>query len=101
MDPQITAEDRRRFADQLGLHEQYLYQCLTGRREMKPSEAVRAEIETGGALKRQMLCQHTYAAIWPELAKQPAKWDGKERRKAGPCTKTDRPTGNAGTEGRG
>jgi DNA-binding transcriptional regulator YdaS (Cro superfamily) len=71
MEAQISAEERKRLADQLGLHEQYLYQCLTGRREMSAAEAMRAETATGGALKRQMLCQKTYASIWPELAATP------------------------------
>jgi DNA-binding transcriptional regulator YdaS (Cro superfamily) len=63
----ISAHDRKKLADQLGLSEQYLYQCLTGRREMDPAVAMRAETETNGALKRQMLCQKTYRGIWPDL----------------------------------
>lgn len=63
----ITAVERKRFADQLGVHEQYLYQCLTGRRDMEPAAAMRAETATGGALKRQMLCQSTFKSIWPDL----------------------------------
>ena len=34
---------------------------------MNPAEARRLETETGGELTRQMLCQKTWAAIWPEL----------------------------------
>ncbi len=41
---------------------------------MNPAEAVRCEAITGGALKRSSLCQKTWRAIWPELAKkQPAQ----------------------------
>jgi DNA-binding transcriptional regulator YdaS (Cro superfamily) len=54
-------------ADKLGINEQYLYQCLTGRRDMSPAEAMRVETESGGELTRSMLCQRTYAAIWPDL----------------------------------
>ena len=66
----ITPEIRRKLAAQVGVHEQYLYQCLTGRRDMNPAEARRIEKETAGALSRQMLCQKTWQAIWPELAAQ-------------------------------
>lgn len=34
---------------------------------MGPAEARRVERVTDGALTRQMLCQRTWAAIWPEL----------------------------------
>lgn len=63
----INPAERKRLADQLRINEQYLYQCLTGRRDMDPATAMRAEIETGGVLKRQMLCQSSFKAIWPDL----------------------------------
>lgn len=65
---QITPSDRKRLAELVRINEQYLYQCLTGRRDMGPAEAVRVERESGGELTRKQLCQNTYAAIWPELA---------------------------------
>lgn len=65
---QITPDERKRLAETLGVNEQYLYQCLTGRRDMNPAEAMRLEIATDKQLTRQMLCQSTYAAIWPDLA---------------------------------
>jgi DNA-binding transcriptional regulator YdaS (Cro superfamily) len=65
---EITPAERKKLAELIGVNEQYLYQCLTGRREMDPGAAMRAEIATSGELKRQMLCQKTYSAIWPELA---------------------------------
>lgn len=64
---QLTPDDRKRLAALTGIDEQYLYQCLTGRRDMNPERARRAEVETKGELTRQMLCQKTYAGIWPEL----------------------------------
>ena len=68
MDIDITPSERRELAKQVGLNDQYLYQCLTGRRDMNPAEARRVEDETGGKLKRQYLCQKTWRGIWPELA---------------------------------
>lgn len=68
MDDQITPPLRRKLAAAVGVNEQYLYQCLTGRRDMNPAEARRIEDETGGVLRRQMLCQKSWRSIWPELA---------------------------------
>ena len=71
MTPKITPEQRRYWAEKLGgLNEQYLYQCLTGRRDMNPGEARRIERDSGGVITRQMLCQKTWQEIWPELALQ-------------------------------
>jgi DNA-binding transcriptional regulator YdaS (Cro superfamily) len=67
MSTEITPEARRRLASATGVSEQYLYQCLTGRRDMNPAEARRLEDVTGGELRRWMLCQKTWFAIWPEL----------------------------------
>ena len=67
MHMQITPERRRQLAEKHGVSEQYLYQCLTGRRDMNPAEARRLETDTEGELTRQMLCQRTYAQIWPEI----------------------------------
>ena len=68
----ITPEMRRQLAQQHGVNEQYLYQCLTGRRDMKPEMAMRLEEDSGGVLLRQMLCQTTYAAIWKDLPQLPS-----------------------------
>lgn len=93
MEP-ITASERKRLAEQLKLNEQYLYQCLTGRREMEPAAAMGAELATNGRLRRQMVCQRTYKAIWPDLEPLPetvesdapevvsSEYTGPERRKA-------------------
>lgn len=68
MEKTFTPDERRAIADKVGVNAQYIYQCLTGRRDMNPSEARRIETETEGLVTRQMLCQKTWAGIWPELA---------------------------------
>lgn len=68
MENHITAQERKNIAALAGVHEQYLYQCLTGRRDMNPGEARRVEDLTNKVVRREMLCQKTWQAIWPELA---------------------------------
>lgn len=68
MQKQLTSTERREWAEKLGINEQYLYQCLTARRDMNPAEARRLEDASMGAITRQMLCQKTWQGIWPELA---------------------------------
>lgn len=70
MSTQLTPEQRRDVAAKVGVHEQYLYQCLTGRRDMNPAEARRVEHESDGLITRKMLCQKTWAGIWPELTSE-------------------------------
>ena len=65
---EISSDERRLLADLVGMSEQYLYQCLTGRREMEHRTAMRVERDTQGRLTRQMLCQKTFADTWPDLA---------------------------------
>jgi DNA-binding transcriptional regulator YdaS (Cro superfamily) len=67
MNTQITPDERRQLAEKVGMNEQYLYQCLTGRREMSAWEAVRIEQETQGRVSRKMVCQGSWQSIWPEL----------------------------------
>lgn len=67
MHKQLTPSERREWAEKLAINEQYLYQCLTGRRDMNPTEARRIEDESQGAITRQMLCQKTWEGIWPDL----------------------------------
>lgn len=55
-----------------GISDAYLYQCLTGRRDMGPIEARRCEAVTNGELHRRILCQKTWAGIWPELGAEKA-----------------------------
>jgi DNA-binding transcriptional regulator YdaS (Cro superfamily) len=52
MNTAITPDLRRELAEKVGMSEQYLYQCLTGRREMSAWEAVRIEQESGGKITR-------------------------------------------------
>ena len=67
MENKLTAQQRQELAERVGLNEQWLYQCLSGRRDMSPAEAIRVEAASGGAVTRQMLCQGTWAKIWPEV----------------------------------
>ena len=67
METNLPPQERIKWAEQLGVNEQYLYQCLTGRRDMNPAEARRIERESGGVISRQMICQKTWRGIWPEL----------------------------------
>lgn len=69
----FTPEQRRELAAKAEVHEQYLYQCLTGRRDMNPAEARRVEEVTKGVITRQMLCQKTWKGIWPDLGKPKKK----------------------------
>jgi DNA-binding transcriptional regulator YdaS (Cro superfamily) len=70
MNTQITPDERRQLAEKVGINEQYLYQCLTGRREMSAWEAVRVEQQTEGRVNRKMVCQGSWQSIWPELVEQ-------------------------------
>lgn len=71
MNAPLSVEDRRRLAIAHGVDEQYLYQCLTGRRDMSPASARKLEDDSGGELRRWALCQKTWHAIWPELISTP------------------------------
>lgn len=63
----ITAAERKELAELVGSDEQYLYQCLTGRKAMKPEEAVRIERASSGRLRRWHLRPNDWPRIWPEL----------------------------------
>lgn len=69
MEKTLTPDERRIWAEKLCLSEPYLYQCLTGFREMEPAKAVEIELATQGAITRQMLRPKSWQRIWPELAK--------------------------------
>jgi hypothetical protein len=68
---EMPSTQRKELAQSLDVNEQYLYQCLTGRREMGALEAVRVEQESGGVLRRWHVCSRTWHRIWPELVGQP------------------------------
>lgn len=61
--------------DSPSFSEAYLYQCLTGRRDMGPAEARRVVDATNGELHLWDICQATWGAIWPELMSQAAAPD--------------------------
>lgn len=63
----FSRPERIELASLAGYHEQYLYQCLTGRRSMDPKEAVRVERVTRGRLRRWHLCAKDWHEVWPEL----------------------------------
>lgn len=46
---------RSRIADEVGLHEQYLYQCFTGRRKLPPDHCPAIERATQGAVTVEQL----------------------------------------------
>lgn len=66
MDP-FTTEQRNALAAELGIDPLYLYQLLTGRREMEPKAAVRLEARSGQRLRRWHLRAKTWHEVWPEL----------------------------------
>ena len=63
----FTREERLQLAAALGINEQFLYQCLTGRNAMHPADAARIERESEGKLTRRMLRTKDWWLIWPEL----------------------------------
>ncbi len=65
----MSAAERKQIADELGLSEQYLYQCMTGRASMEPKEAVRVEEASRGRLRRWHLRTKDWHEVWPELMK--------------------------------
>lgn len=67
MDDVISPKERAQIAEMVGLDDQYLYQCLSGRKDMKPKEAVRVERESGGRLRRWHLRRSDWHQTWPEL----------------------------------
>lgn len=54
-------------AQTAGVAEQYLYQCITGRKAMNAKEAVRLERVLGGRLRRWHLRPKDWHEVWPEL----------------------------------
>jgi DNA-binding transcriptional regulator YdaS (Cro superfamily) len=59
--------ERKRLAELAGVVEPYLYQCLTGRRQMGAVVAVQVEARTGGEIRRWDVCRASWHLIWPEL----------------------------------
>ena len=67
----IPASERMEIARACGLSEQFLYQCLTGRRSMDPADAVRAERASSGRVRRWHVRSKDSHEIWPELVGLP------------------------------
>lgn len=63
----ISIDERNRLCEQFAIDPRYLYQLLTGRRELEPARAVKLEQLTGGRLRRWHLRARTWHLIWPEL----------------------------------
>lgn len=63
----ISPTDRRRMAEKASINEQYLYQCLTGRRDMGAIEARRVVDALEGELSLRDVCPNTWQLIWPDL----------------------------------
>jgi len=62
----ITASERQALADRHGLNERYLYQCLTGRRDMDAPKAAELERVSGGEIRRWHV-RRDWHLVWPEL----------------------------------
>lgn len=67
----ISPQERAALAAKVGVHEQYLYQCLTRRRQMDAAEAMRVERASDGRLRRWHLRFKDWNLIWPELLDDP------------------------------
>lgn len=67
MDSPFTQQERVELAQLVQVDEQYLYQCLTGRKDMRPKQAVRVERDSGGRLRRWFLRRNDWHETWPEL----------------------------------
>lgn len=57
---------RHAAATAAGINAQYLYQCLTRRRDMDARLAVRLESTSGGAIRRWHV-RRDWPEVWPEL----------------------------------
>lgn len=60
------AKERRAIAQLSRLNEAYLYQCLTGRRDMDARRAAELEAGTGGWVRRWQV-RRDWHVVWPEL----------------------------------
>jgi DNA-binding transcriptional regulator YdaS (Cro superfamily) len=68
MTKEIALSRRRELAQLHCINDDWLYQCLTGRRDMDPVKALELESATNGEITRFMVCQTRGRLIWPELA---------------------------------
>lgn len=63
---QIEAAERNAIALKAGINSQYLYQCLTRRRDMDARQAAQLERVSNGRVRRWHL-RRDWALVWPEL----------------------------------
>ena len=84
----MRTKERKRLAALLSVSEQYIYQCITGRKNASPSLAVRLEKESYGAVTRQQL-RRDWREVWPELAvdetAKPQRSPATKQKKKGTC----------------
>jgi DNA-binding transcriptional regulator YdaS (Cro superfamily) len=66
MEQPITPKERAELAEKCGVNDQYLYQCLSKRRDMDATQAALCERDSGGRLRRWML-RRDWHVTWPEL----------------------------------
>lgn len=85
MEAPITPKERAELAEKVGLSEQYLYQCLEGKRDMDATQASIAEKKTGGRLRRWLL-RRDWAVTWPELVGSPGAPRAPSKRPSKPST---------------
>jgi hypothetical protein len=62
----VTPSERQDLASQLGVNEQYLYQCMTARRDLDAAIARRLEVLSSGRI-RVWHVRRDWHHIWPEL----------------------------------
>lgn len=61
-----TPSERQAIAEKAGLNAQYLYQCLTGRRDLEAAQAVALERISEGRIRRWSV-RRDWHLIWPDL----------------------------------
>lgn len=66
----VTPAERKDFARQLGLNDQYLYQCMTGRRDLDAATAKDLEVLSGGRICVWHV-RRDWHRIWPERVGEP------------------------------
>ena len=67
METKFTPAERREFAAIAGISPEYLYQCLTGLKDMAPVRAKRLEAATNRRIRVWDVCPNDWREIWPEL----------------------------------
>lgn len=63
----LTVAERIELAKKAGVSEQYLYQCLTGRRGMRANLAVHVSRVSEGRIRLWDLRSADWWTVWPDL----------------------------------